>query len=70
MREKRDVDRLDFYLVSPVPPASPGCPAGAFSACPRSAGHRSSAMPKWFFRILLVRLLQAALRHSMFAWTL
>jgi hypothetical protein len=29
MREKRDVNRLDSHLVSPVLPVSLGCPAGA-----------------------------------------
>ena len=28
MRERRDVDRLDSHLVSPVPPVSLGYPAG------------------------------------------
>ena len=28
-------------------------PAGAFSSCPRRAGHRSSAVPKWFVRTCL-----------------
>jgi len=28
-------------------------PAGVFSSCPRRAGHRNSAVPKWFFRSLL-----------------
>jgi len=27
MREKRDVERFDFHLVSPVPPVSLGYPA-------------------------------------------
>jgi hypothetical protein len=30
MRERRDVDRLDSPLVSPIPPVSPGYPAGMF----------------------------------------
>ena len=29
MQERRDVDRLDSHLVSPVPPVSLGYPAGA-----------------------------------------
>ncbi len=33
MRERRDVDRLDSHLVSPVPPVSLGYPAGVFSCC-------------------------------------
>jgi hypothetical protein len=28
-------------------------PAGVFSSCPRRASHRSSPLPKWFFRSLL-----------------
>jgi acetolactate synthase regulatory subunit len=28
-----------------------------FSRCPRGAGHRSSALPKWFFHSLLDRFL-------------
>jgi hypothetical protein len=30
-------------------------PAGAFCSFPRRAGHRRSAVPKWFFRSLLDR---------------
>jgi hypothetical protein len=34
MRERRDVDRLNSHLVSPVPPVSLGYPAGAFPVAP------------------------------------
>ena len=30
-------------------------PAVVLSSCPRRAGHRSSAVPKWFFHSLLER---------------
>jgi hypothetical protein len=49
MRERRDVDRLD--------PPRLACPASfawlsfaLFPCYPRHAGHRSSAVPKWFSR--------------------
>jgi len=34
MREKRDMDGLDFHLVSPVPPVSLGHPARGSSVVP------------------------------------
>ena len=34
MRERRDVDRLDSHLVSPVPPVSLGYPAWCFPVVP------------------------------------
>jgi hypothetical protein len=40
-------------LVSPVPPVLHGYPAGVVCSCPRRAGHRSAAVPKWFSLSLL-----------------
>jgi len=57
MRERRGVDRLGSPLVWPVslvPPLSPAHPAGLYSSCPGRAGHRSDAIPKWFYLSLLV----------------
>ena len=46
IRERRDVDRLDSHLVSPIPPISLGDPAKVFFCCATRADHRSSSAPK------------------------
>jgi hypothetical protein len=53
-----------YASVAELPAALLGChfehPAGELSPCPSRAAHRSSSVPKWFFRGLQESIWQTA----------